>query len=141
MPRISLCLALLLLSACSKSTSTPTENAAPSATNTPAPARSAAASATPAAPVALPDGFDVKVKRKDGTAIPFRSALVYQYQGSSALHIVAGTEKLTCAEVTDHEKVNIKPNEERLELVIAPVLRGDGTTAHAVMQMFHYTEA
>lgn len=65
---------------------------------------------------------------------------MYQYQGSSALHILAGTEPLACAEVTSDDEPKLKPNEDRIELVIAPVLRGDGTRTPAVMQLFHSTK-
>lgn len=135
MRRFALPFSLLLIAACSKSNPAPTNNAAPSAT-------SGATSTPPPTSAGTPDkpnGFDAKAKLKDGKVVEYRSAVVYQYQGSPALHIVAGTDKVTCADVKSDDGPKLGAGQDRIEIVVAPVLRADGTSAHAVMQAFHFT--
>jgi hypothetical protein len=126
-------LAIVVLASCSKTNPAPTNDAAPSSKSV------EAAAPAPVALVDKPAGMDAKGKLKNGKVVEYRSAVVYQYQGSPALHIVAGTNKVTCAEVTNDEAQTIPADQDRVEIVVAPLLKRDGTYAPAVMQGFHLT--
>ena len=135
MNRFAVILSLVSLIGCSKTNPTGSSEAAPSATaavaNTPPPAAAGLPS--------RPNGFDAKAKLKDGRTVAYNSAIVYQYKGSSTLHIVASTDKVTCAYATNEDGPTVAEGQDCLEIVVAPVLRADGTSAPAVMQAFHLT--
>lgn len=85
-----------------------------------------------------PPNFTAKSTRKGGTAVAYRFAIAYRYEGSEALHVELSTHQRGCTDVGADER-ELGAGESIVDLTLAPQIGKSGPTGWAVMELAEQT--